>query len=96
VPVLIVDGEHDRLANTTLAKPDKPEINFSVRALYDAIAGSDKIMVTACVTGHHMPWEHQHKNLHYLSTQWIEHRQVDGKTTGRCIVDHNGTISPAP
>jgi hypothetical protein len=35
-------------------------------------------------------------NLHYLSTQWIEHRQVDGKTTGRYIMDHIGTISPAP
>jgi hypothetical protein len=53
-------------------------------------------MVTACVTGQHMPWERQHKNLHYLSTQWIEHRQVDGKTTGRYIMDRIGTISPAP
>jgi hypothetical protein len=34
--------------------------------------------------------------VHYLSTQWIEHRQVDGKTTGRYIMDHIGTISPAP
>ncbi|WP_353938345.1 alpha/beta fold hydrolase [Streptomyces ficellus] len=96
VPVLIVDGEHDRLANTTPAKPDQPEINFSVRALYDAIAGSDKIMVTARGTGHNMPWERQHQNLHNLSKQWIEHRQVDGKTTGRFVMDHNGTISPAP
>ncbi|WP_369228770.1 alpha/beta fold hydrolase [Streptomyces sp. R21] len=95
VPVLIVDGEHDRTANTT-PPSSNAELNFSVRALYDAITGPHKLMVKALGTGHQMPWERQHKNLHDLSAQWIKDRQVDSKTTGVFVMDENGVTSPAP
>ncbi|MET7981710.1 alpha/beta fold hydrolase [Streptomyces sp. NPDC005281] len=95
VPVLIVDGEHDRTANTT-PPSGNAELNFSVRALYDAITGPHKVMVRALGASHQMPWEQQHQNLHNLSTQWIKDQQVGGKTTGVFVMDKNGVISPAP
>ncbi|MBW8801046.1 MAG: alpha/beta fold hydrolase [Streptomyces sp.] len=95
VPVLIVDGEHDRTANTT-PPSGNVELNFSVRALYGAIAGPHKVMVKALGASHQMPWEQQHMNLHNLSSKWIEDRQVDGKTTGVFVMHQNGVISPAP
>jgi hypothetical protein len=100
VPVLIVDGQHDHQANTPPPRPSdrppSPERTFSVRALYDAIAGPHKLMVKVLGTRHHLPWERQHKNLHNLSMHWIEHRQVDGKTTGMFVMDENGIITPTP
>ena len=95
VPVLIVYGEHDKQANTTPPISD-PELNFSVPALYEAIAGSHKLMVKLACAGHSVLWEGQHKNLHNLSKHWLEHLKVDGKTTGVWDMDENGTISPAP
>ncbi|GGU50109.1 hypothetical protein [Streptomyces violascens] len=95
VPVLIVDGEHDRTANTT-PPSSNAELNFSVRALYDAIGGPHKLMVKALGAGHRMPRERQHKNLHNLSVQWIKGQQVDGNTTGVFAMDENGVISPSP
>ncbi|MFG2333266.1 alpha/beta fold hydrolase [Streptomyces sp. NPDC048604] len=95
VPVLIVHGEFDKVANT---KPPStnPELNFSVPALYDAVAGSHKLLVTMACAGHSMPWEMQHKNLHNLSKHWLKHLKVDGKTHGVFEMDKNGVLSPAP
>jgi pimeloyl-ACP methyl ester carboxylesterase len=94
VPVLIVHGENDKTANTTPPVPGSP-LDFHVPALYDAITGGHKILVTAKCAGHSMPWEGQHKNLHSLSKHWLKHLKVDGKTQGRFVMDQNGNFSPA-
>ncbi|MEV6007023.1 alpha/beta fold hydrolase [Streptomyces sp. NPDC051976] len=95
VPALIVHGEHDQTANTTPPNPN-PALDFHVPALYDAITGTHKLLVTMKCAGHSMPWESQHKNLHNLSKHWLQHTRVDGKTEGRFEMDQNGNISPAP
>ena len=95
VPVLVVHGEHDRTANTT-PPSSNPALDFHVPALYDAITGPHKLLVTVKCAGHSMPWEGQHKNLHNLSKHWLQHTKVDGKTEGRFEMDENGNISPAP
>ncbi|MEU9046190.1 MULTISPECIES: alpha/beta fold hydrolase [unclassified Kitasatospora] len=94
VPVLIVHGEFDRTANTTPSNPN-PALDFHVPALYDAITGPHKILVTVQCASHSMPWEVQHKNLHNLSKHWLDQTKVDGKTEGRFEMDDNGNISPA-
>ncbi|MCU7826870.1 alpha/beta hydrolase [Kitasatospora sp. DSM 101779] len=96
VPVLIVHGEHDQTANTTPPNPANPALDFHVPALYDAITGAHKILVTVKCAGHSMPWEVQHSNLHNMSKHWLKHHAVDGKTEGVFEMDLNGTISPAP
>lgn len=95
VPVLIVHGEHDKTANTT-PPSSNPALDFHVPALYDAITGSHKLLVTVQCAGHSMPWEGQHSNLHNLSKHWLKHTKVDGKTQGLFDMDENGNISPAP
>lgn len=95
VPVLIVHGEHDKTANTT-PPSSNPVLDFHVPALYDAITGSQKLLVTVECAGHQMPWEGQHSNLHSLSKYWLAHTKVDGKTQGSFEMDENGNISPAP
>ncbi|MET8627129.1 alpha/beta fold hydrolase [Kitasatospora sp. NPDC004669] len=95
VPVLIVHGEFDKTANTTPPSPN-PALDFHVPALYDAITGTHKLLVTVQCAGHSMPWEVQHKNLQNLSKHWLDQAKVDGKTEGRFEMDENGTISPAP
>ncbi|MCX5251711.1 alpha/beta hydrolase [Streptomyces sp. NBC_00201] len=95
VPVMIVYGEHDTTANTPASAPTSsdPELNFSVTELYDAIGPKNKLIVKVRGTGHEMPWEHQHQNLHNLSLQWLSDRKVLG--TGRFVMNENGLISPA-
>ncbi|MGW1196557.1 alpha/beta fold hydrolase [Streptomyces sp. NPDC002536] len=93
VPVLIVHGEFDKTANTT-PPSSNPVLDFHVPALYDAITGTHKILVTAKCASHQMPWEVQHKNLHNLSKHWLDQTKVDGKTTGRFEMDEDGNISP--
>ncbi|MFF9042135.1 alpha/beta hydrolase [Streptomyces sp. NPDC014892] len=93
VPVLIVYGEHDKQVNTS---SEDPEFNFSVRALYNAIAGDHKLMVKLDCAGHSVVWEMQHKNLHNLSKHWLKHLKVDGKTHGIFDMNTNGDLSPAP
>lgn len=95
VPVLIVHGEHDQTANTT-PPSSNPALDFHVPALYDAITGPHKLLVTVKCAGHSMPWESQHKNLHNLSMHWLKHTKVDDKTQGKFEMDENGNISPAP
>ncbi|MFF3654687.1 alpha/beta fold hydrolase [Streptomyces olivochromogenes] len=93
VPVLIAYGEHDRQVNTA---SEDPEFNFSVPALYNAIAGDHKLMVKLDCAGHSVVWEMQHKNVHDLSKHWLKHLKVDGKTQGIFDMNTNGDISPAP
>lgn len=95
VPVLIVHGEYDTTANTTPPSTN-PALDFHVPALYDAITGAHKLLVTVKCAGHSMPWEGQHKNLHNLSKHWLKHLEVDGKTKGRFDMDENGAISQTP
>ncbi len=95
VPVLIVHGEFDKTANTTPPNPNKA-LDFHVPALYEAITGAHKILVTVKCASHQMPWEVQHKNLHNLSKHWLDQAKVDGKSEGQFVMDENGGISPAP
>ncbi|MFB7611335.1 alpha/beta fold hydrolase [Streptomyces gardneri] len=95
VPVLMAYGEYDRQVNTSPPNPD-PEFNFSVPALYDAVAGPHKLMVKLACAGHSLVWELQHKNVHNLSKHWLKHLKVDGKTHGVFDMDTDGNISPAP
>lgn len=95
VPVLIVHGEFDRTANTT-PPSSNPALDFHVPALYDAITGTHKILVTVKCASHQMPWEVQHKNLQNLSKHWLDQGDVDGQTSGRFEMDENGDITPAP
>lgn len=96
VPVLIVHGEYDQTANTPPPPPSNLALDFHVPALYDAITGTHKILVTVKCAGHSMPWEVQHKNLHNLSKHWLDQTKVDGKSEGRFLMDENGDISPEP
>ncbi|MFD8206181.1 alpha/beta fold hydrolase [Streptomyces sp. NPDC059695] len=95
VPVLLVYGEYDTQANTSPPNPN-PELDFSVPALYDAVAGSHKLMVKLACAGHSVPWEMQHKNVHELSKRWLKHLKVDGKTHGVFDMDVDGNLSPVP
>ncbi|MDT9690121.1 alpha/beta fold hydrolase [Streptomyces sp. P9(2023)] len=95
VPVLIAYGEYDTQVNTSPPNPN-PELDFSVPALYNAIAGSHKLMVKLACAGHSVVWETQHKNVHNLTKHWLEHLKVDGKTLGVFDMNTNGDISPAP
>ena len=95
VPVLIVYGEHDKQVNTSPPNPN-PELNFSVPALYNAVAGQHKLMVKLACAGHSVVWEMQHKNVHNLSKHWLKHLKVDGKTLGVFDMDTDGNLSPAP
>ncbi|MEU3481626.1 alpha/beta hydrolase [Streptomyces sp. NPDC033754] len=95
VPVLMVYGDHDTQVNTSPPNPD-PELNFSVPALYDAVAGSHKLMVKLACAGHSVVWEMQHKNVHNLSKHWLKHLKVDGKTQGVFDMDTDGNLSPVP
>ncbi|MFC8915214.1 alpha/beta fold hydrolase [Streptomyces sp. NPDC047821] len=95
VPVLIVYGEYDRQVNTSPPHPD-PELNFSVPALYEAVAGPHKLMVKLACAGHSVVWETQHRNVHNLSKHWLKHLKVDGKTQGVFDMNTDGDLSPAP
>ncbi|WAU82908.1 alpha/beta fold hydrolase [Streptomyces sp. Qhu-G9] len=95
VPVLMVYGEQDRQVNTSPPSSNQ-ELNFSVPALYNAVAGSHKLMVKLACAGHSVPWEMQHKNVHNLSKHWLKQLKVDGKTQGVFDMNTNGDISPAP
>ncbi len=93
VPVLIAYGEYDRQVNTSSEDPD---FNFSVPALYKAIAGDHKLMVKLDCAGHSVVWEMQHEHVHDLSKHWLKHLKVDGKTQGIFNMNTNRDISPAP
>ncbi|MFC8765954.1 alpha/beta fold hydrolase [Streptomyces sp. NPDC057193] len=95
VPVLIAYGEYDRQVNTSPPNPDR-ELNFSVPALYEAVAGPHKLMVKLACAGHSLVWEMQHKNVHNLSKHWLKHLKVDGKTQGVFDMDTEGNLSPVP
>ncbi|MGW6294119.1 alpha/beta fold hydrolase [Streptomyces sp. NPDC055058] len=95
VPVLIAYGEHDTTANTPTPSP-VAALNFSVPALYTAIAGHHKIMVRMSCAGHQIVWEGQHKNVHALSKQWLRHTRVDGRTEGRFVMAENGSLTQEP
>ncbi|MFF5937177.1 alpha/beta fold hydrolase [Streptomyces sp. NPDC012508] len=93
VPVLIVYGDADATVNTSPPSTN-PELNVSVPALYDAVAGSHKLMVRLADAGHSLVWEVQHKNVHNLSKHWLKHLKVDGKTQGVFDMAVNGDLSP--
>ncbi|MCT4352360.1 alpha/beta hydrolase [Streptomyces sp. Je 1-79] len=95
VPVLIVYGDSDTQVNTSPPSAN-PELNFSVPALYDAVAGAHKLMVKLACAGHSVVWEAQHKNVHHLSKHWLKQLKVDGKTQGVFDMDTDGNLSPAP
>ncbi|MEV6247211.1 alpha/beta fold hydrolase [Streptomyces sp. NPDC051742] len=95
VPVLMVYGEYDKQVNTVPPNPNV-ELNFSVPALYEAVAGDHKLMVKLACAGHSVVWEMQHKNVHNLSKHWLKHLKVDGKTQGVFDMDTAGNLSPAP
>ncbi|MFF9018517.1 alpha/beta fold hydrolase [Streptomyces sp. NPDC014870] len=95
VPIMIVYGDADATVNTSPPNPNK-ELNFSVPALYDAVAGSRKLMVRLASAGHSLVWEAQHKNVHKLSKHWLKHLKVDGKTQGVFDMAVNGDLSPVP
>lgn len=95
VPVLLVHGEFDTTANTTPPNPN-PALDFHVPALYDAMTGMHKLLVTVKCAGHSMPWEGQHKNLHNLSKHWLKQLKVEGKTQGRFVMAEDGAISQVP
>ncbi|MEW2120475.1 alpha/beta fold hydrolase [Streptomyces sp. NPDC005474] len=95
VPALIVHGEFDTTANTT-PPSSNPALDFHVPALYDAITGAHKLLVTARCAGHSMPWEGQRGNLHALSKNWLKQLKVDGKTQGRFVMEENGDFTQVP
>ncbi|MER7953953.1 alpha/beta fold hydrolase [Streptomyces sp. NPDC096030] len=95
VPILIVYGDSDTQVNTSPPSTN-PELNFSVPALYDAVAGSHKLMVRLACAGHSVVWEVQHKNVHALSKHWLKQLKVDGKTQGVFDMAVNGDLSPVP
>ncbi|MFC8273455.1 alpha/beta fold hydrolase [Streptomyces sp. NPDC057271] len=95
VPILIVYGDSDTQVNTSPPSTN-PELNFSVPALYDAVAGSHKLMVKLACAGHSVVWEVQHKNIHNLSKHWLKHLKVDGKTQGVFDMAVNGDLSSLP
>lgn len=84
VPVFIIYGENDEQVK---AGP------LSVKALYDAIPGTHKLMFKVACTGHYMVWEHQAKFLHQFSEQWLKHGKVKGKSNGSFFVDKEGNLS---
>ncbi|MEV7023354.1 alpha/beta fold hydrolase [Kitasatospora sp. NPDC093558] len=99
VPVCIVYGENDKLANTDPPDPSKPNTNFSVPALYDAlpkVPDDHSVMIKVACAGHNMPWERQHTNLHDLSSEWLESQTVDGGrvSSGVHYMDENGVLDP--
>lgn len=95
VPVLIVYGDADSQVNTSPPSTN-PELNFSVPALYDAVAGPHKLMVKLACAGHSVVWEQQHKNVHNLSKHWLKHLKVDGKTQGVFDMAVDGVLNPVP
>ncbi|MFE5619714.1 alpha/beta fold hydrolase [Streptomyces sp. NPDC056470] len=95
VPILIVYGDSDTQVNTSPPSTN-PELNFSVPALYDAVAGPHKLMVRLACAGHSVVWEVQHKNVHALSKHWLKQLKVDGKTQGVFDMAVNGDLSPVP
>jgi pimeloyl-ACP methyl ester carboxylesterase len=92
VPVLIVYGEQDKQANTSPSQP--AVLYFSVPALYEAIAGDDKLMFRFAAAGHSMVWERRAEALHDFSRQWLDTGGVHGLTSGSYQRDVDGGITP--
>ena len=93
VPVLIVYGDLDIQANTPPGRVAPP--HFSVPALYQAIIGTNKLMLRVACTGHFMPWERQARVLYDISLQWIRNKAVHGLTSGSFFVNENGDMPVA-
>ena len=93
VPVLIVYGDLDIQANTPPGQVAPP--HFSVPALYQAIIGTNKLMLRVACTGHFMPWERQARVLYEISEQWIRNKNVNGLTSGSFFVNENGDMPVA-
>jgi pimeloyl-ACP methyl ester carboxylesterase len=87
VPVLIVYGALDAQANTA---PNPGPLYFSVPELYNAIPGSNKLMIRVACTGHSMVWERQHKHLHRFSREWLGKTAVDGLSNGSFFFGEDG------
>ncbi|MFM9629564.1 MULTISPECIES: alpha/beta hydrolase [Streptomyces] len=91
VPVLIVTGELDRTANSPAAFPDP--VRFSVRALYDAVKGPEKLMFCLAGAGHSLVWEVTAKTVHHISKQWFKNGKVYGHKTGSYFRDSFGELT---
>lgn len=92
VPVFLVYGKHDMQA---MHPSPVAQLNFSVRDLYAAIPGADKLMIKVDATGHFMPWERRAKDLHHMAREWLGNTAVDGHKSGSYALDVNGTYTPA-
>jgi hypothetical protein len=93
VPVCIVYGEFDTQANHP---SPNPLVDFSVPALYTAIAGADKLMIKVACAGHSMPWENRAKDLHHMTREWLKHTAVAGLKSGSYALDMNGNYTNVP
>ncbi|MBE4768777.1 alpha/beta hydrolase [Streptomyces caniscabiei] len=94
VPVLILYGENDRTANTTTPMPDN--LNFSVPALYKAIAGSKKLMFCSAESGHSLVWETTAEAIHHFSKHWLKNGKVEGFGSGSYFRELDGNLIPLP
>ncbi|AOR36978.1 hypothetical protein BFF78_09095 [Streptomyces fodineus] len=92
VPVLILYGARDTQANNSAALP--PVAHFSVPDLYQAIAGSQKLMFCFADAGHSMVWERPAKFLQHMSKQWLKDGKVEGLTAGSYFRDPDGELTP--
>lgn len=90
VPVCIVYGEHDVIANTS---PDLGLVYFSVPELYRCIPGDNKLMFRIACAGHQACWERVHKTLHTMSEHWLKGGKVEGATSGSYYRDEDGALT---
>lgn len=92
VPVLILYGQNDRTANTPTPMPD--DLNFSVPALYKAIAGSKKLMFCFEGSGHSLVWETTAEAIHRFSKHWLKNGKVEGLGSGSYFRELDGNLIP--
>ncbi|MEU5299160.1 alpha/beta hydrolase [Streptomyces umbrinus] len=92
VPVCIVYGDQDRTANT----PEEmgPVLHFSVPKLYNAIPGTDKLMIRVEGWDHNPVWEPKpNQTLQHMSWKWLQGKRVYGVETGSWVMDTDGVLA---
>ncbi|WEH14440.1 alpha/beta fold hydrolase [Streptomyces sp. VNUA24] len=94
VPVLILYGANDRTANSPTPMPDN--LNFSVPALYKAIAGPKKLMFCFEGSGHSLVWETAAEAIHDYSKHWLKKYKVGGHDNGSFFRELDGNLIPLP